>query len=794
MMKRHFGITGKVVTAMSIVVLTITLLIATYTYKESKQLMQHQIDRELSIKIENVKNEVTSFFHQKGDIVQQLSIIPLVKKLAKDNKPLTVLHDSQEYEYLQQVLNETMKNNEHINLFWFINMQQNYYVANSDQVSDTTFTTTERPWFLKLERHQPGTNYSPPYIDFATKKSVVSITHPILFEEEVFGYMGVDVQIDELPLLLNDFEMNGHKVILTSNDNQVIYDRDNMWPIFEKVKLSENKVMRIDSSDVNDIYYADFRTVGDLGWKILIYVPEDTFLEPLAKYQTTLILFWIIALLILLTTLAWVLRYLLRDIPMITKQLKRIEEGDFNLRIHSKRKDEVGEISHAIDHMAEQIQEQINTMNYQAHFDSLTKLPNRNLIEKTLDEWLATAETHGKILGVAFLDLDHFKNVNDSKGHAYGDELLLQVGNRIQKRLPSNCFFGRFGGDEFILLLLANPNETSEIQDTLTLIHEAFHEGFTLFDHEIHITTSMGVALYPDDAKTKTALLANADTALYEAKEAGRNLIYFFNEEMKVNFEKSFMIQKGLRTALENNEFILHYQPQFDIHLGKITSVEALIRWEHPTYGMISPLDFIPEAEKSGQIIEIGDWVIESSLQAIKRIILKEPSIQRIAINVSAVQLREKNFVHKLEEALVKYDVPPSLLEIEVTESVIIVDEKDAFQKFRKLKALGIQIALDDFGTGYSSLNYLHILEINKVKIDRSFIQEIEDNSDVFSIMEKIIELAHMLGFEIVAEGVENEAQLKLITEMKVDVSQGFLHSRPLDEESLLHYLNPVQL
>lgn len=778
---------------MFFVVLSIMLIIATFTYNQSEKLMRHQIERELSAEIEIVGNEITSFFEQKGEIVRQLSIIPIMKNLAEDNETRDSIQSNPNYEPLQQILNESRDINDNINLFWLTNIEHNYFIANDDQISDSSFNISERPWYLNAQKKRTGISYSPPYIDFATQKSIVSITHPVFFENELFSYIGVDVQLDDLPTILSTFEKNGHQVILVSNDDQVLYDKQNMWSTFKQENLVEEEVFRIDLGSPKEVYYTDIQSVGDLGWKVAIYVPEEVFLEPLSKYQTSLIVFWVAALVILLTLLTLVLRYLLRDIPYITKQLEKIKNGDFNVRIGIKRNDEVGEIAYAVDQMAEKIQGQIKEMNYQAHFDSLTKLPNRHSTESMLEEQIRLKETSNEIIAVVFLDLDYFKNVNDSKGHAYGDELLIQVGHRIKKLLPNDSFFGRFGGDEFILLLYADQEDAHIIQDTLKLVHASFDEGFRLFGHKAHITTSMGVAFYPKDARTKKELLANADTALYEAKEAGRNQIYFFNTEMKEVFEKSFMLQKGLRTALDNKEFTLHYQPQFDLHLGRLTSLEALIRWEHPQWGTISPDDFIPIAEKSGQIREIGEWVINTSLQAIKRIVKDEPHIQRIAINVSAIQLREADFVKKIEEALDKYDVPPHWLEVELTESVIIVDEEEAFQKIKELKALGIQIALDDFGTGYSSLNYLHLMDIDKVKIDRSFIQQAKENPNVVSILDTIINLGHTLGFEIVAEGVETEKQLQLLREMNVDIIQGYYYSRPLDEVSLLLYLKSLR-
>lgn len=790
-MKKYYkglkiGITGKVVASMFLVVLSIMLLIASYTYNESEKLMRNQIERELSSEMENVENEVTSLFKQKGEIIRQLSIIPVVKQIAEDNESRELIRSSQHYDWLQQALNKTKENNKNIELIWFANLEHSYFVANDDYLSDSTFNVESRAWYPNAQQNEE-LSFSPPYIDFATKKWTVSITHPIFNENKRLGYIGVDIHLDELPTVLQRFEKNGRHIILVFDDHQTLYDKQNMWSTLKQGNLEEDKVLPIGSS--KEMYYTAFRQVNDIGWKIAIYVPEDIFLEPLSKYQSSLTIFWIVALIILLTILSIVLRYLLRDIPLITNQLEKMEHGDFDINIGIKRKDEVGEIAYAVDQMAKKIQLQMEEMNNHAHFDSLTKLPNRNSIEKTLEEWICLAEENGQIIAVTFLDLDHFKQVNDSKGHAYGDELLVQVGQRIKELLPNGNFFGRFGGDEFILLSIVKEAEFTKIQHTLQLVHDAFSEDFELYDYTLHISASMGVSVYPKDAQSKKELLANADTALYEAKDNGRNLVYFFNTAMKDTFERQLMLKEGLRTALTNNEFILHYQPQLDLKLGQTTNVEALIRWVHPEWGMISPAEFIPLAESSGQICEIGNWVIDTSLQVVKRLRKKYPHIQHIAINVSAIQLQKVDFVQNLKHALIKHNVSPNLLEIEITESVIITDEKETFLKIKELKDLGIQIALDDFGTGYSSLNYLHMMPIDKLKVDRSFIQDLEGNSLVTSILETIIELGRTLGFEIIAEGVENETQLQLLREMNVDSIQGFYYSRPLDETTLFTFL-----
>jgi EAL domain-containing protein (putative c-di-GMP-specific phosphodiesterase class I) len=328
------------------------------------------------------------------------------------------------------------------------------------------------------------------------------------------------------------------------------------------------------------------------------------------------------------------------------------------------------------------------------------------------------------------------------------------------------------------------------IRKTLTYLHDAFSKAFYLNKQAVFVTPSMGVSLFPTDADSCEQLLVNADTALYKAKEAGRNRILYFNYEMKEEFEKQHMLEQGLREAIKFNHFTLVYQPQYNVKTNRTESLEALLRWRHPEWGMISPAEFIPVAEKSGNILVIGDWVLETAIREIKEIQDQYPYISSVAINVSALQLRETDFIHRLKTLLKKYQVKPSLIEIEITESIFIDGGEEVLQTLQKVQKMGVSIALDDFGTGFSSLNYLRILPINRVKIDQTFVQQMENDIRVQAIIQSVIDLSHNLGFNVVAEGVETVKQLDLLTTMHTDVIQGFYYSKPLNKGQLQKFLD----
>ena len=744
------------------------------------------VEQELYAKIETVDTTVSTVFERKGEIVRQLSIIPVIESFAEANETRENAQSNKDYEWLQKALTSAKNLNNNIELIWLANIKHSYFIADHDYISDASYSIKDRPWYENAI-HKKGLSYSLPYFDFVTKKLTVSIIQPVTIKNEAFGFLGVDIHLEDIPKLLMPFESDGRHLILVSNEGHVMYDSQNMWATLRSVNQSKDEVRKIETKD--GVFYSAFREIGELGWKVVVYIPESVILASLHDYEKSLVWSWFIAFILLMGILTFVLNYLLKDIPIIVHHINKIEQGVLDVHTGIKRHDEVGEIAHAVEQMAGKIKTQIDKLDYQAMHDSLTKLSNRKSIEHTLQKWIGEIDINNEIMAVLFLDLDHFKLVNDSKGHAFGDALLVQVGKRIEALLTSNSFIGRFGGDEFIILVRDSKEELDRIHLTIKQIYQTFSKPFPLLGQLIYSTPSIGVSFYPADAQSMDELLVNADTALYHAKVNGRNCIYFFTAEMKKSLEKELILKEGLRNALTNNEFSLNYQPQLNIKTGKPSSIEALIRWTHPEWGMISPAEFIPLAENSGQIGAIGDWVIDNSLQMINRLKRENIHLETVAINVSAVQLREQNFAEKLQERLTFYNVAPTSLEIEITESVLIDYEEDTIQKLVALKQLGIQIALDDFGTGYSSLNYLRMMPIDRVKVDQSFIREIENDSIVQAILNTIVTLGHSLGFKIVAEGVEEESQHEILLQMDVDCIQGYLYSRPLDEEAVLIFL-----
>lgn len=415
---------------------------------------------------------------------------------------------------------------------------------------------------------------------------------------------------------------------------------------------------------------------------------------------------------------------------------------------------------------------------HQALHDALTGLPNRSLLERRLDQALADARRHNWQLAVLFIDLDRFKQINDTLGHALGDQVLQRVARRLEGCLRKGDFLARMGGDEFTVLLteLADSRDALRVAEKLLA---AFEEPFQIEGHELFLTSSIGISLYPRDGKDAVTLRRKADTAMYRAKNRGKNSCEFFAPEFGVAALERLEIENSLRRALDNQELHLYYQPQVDVG-GMLAGFEALLAWHHPTLGLTSPAQFIPVAEESGMIVQIGSWVLaETCRQGAVWQHSGCPRV-RVAVNVSATQFSRTDFTETVAEALSVSGLDPSLLELELTEGVVVRDLEESIHQMERLRALGVGLSIDDFGTGYSSLSYLRRLPIDALKIDRSFLQEIDREPHTISLVKAIVALAHGLRLTVVAEGVENQGQLEALRNVGCDLFQGYLLGEPV--------------
>ncbi|MFN3373556.1 MAG: putative bifunctional diguanylate cyclase/phosphodiesterase, partial [Chloroflexus sp.] len=431
----------------------------------------------------------------------------------------------------------------------------------------------------------------------------------------------------------------------------------------------------------------------------------------------------------------------------------------------------------------------LHKLAYQAHHDALTGLPNRLLFEDRLQHAIEHARRNNTLVAVLFIDLDRFKQVNDTLGHAIGDLLLIQVARRFELCVRATDTLARHGGDEF-LLVLPEINSPQQVTAIARRLHEALEQPFVINGHEIFVSVSIGASLYPIDGTDVMTLQRAADMAMYRAKGTLRNSFQFFDATITSSSLEQLQIETLLRRAIERNELLLHYQPKVD-RAGKLVGFEALIRWQNVELGMVSPARFIPIAEDTGLIISIGAWVLHEIARQMGEWRAQGLPIVPVAANVSALQFSQSGFVQTVAETLVQADLPVGWLELELTESMLMGQIDNLRRQLIELRQLGVTLAIDDFGTGYSSLSYLHRLPINVLKIDRSFVARI-DQSDAMverSLVSTIISLGHHLGMQIVAEGVETVGQRQILFDAGCDLFQGYSIGRPLPAEAAASWL-----
>ena len=425
----------------------------------------------------------------------------------------------------------------------------------------------------------------------------------------------------------------------------------------------------------------------------------------------------------------------------------------------------------------------------QAHFDALTALPNRLLFRDRLGQEIARSEREALRFALLFLDLDHFKTVNDSFGHTTGDAVLREAARRIARCVRGSDTVARLGGDEFTILL-TNLNHAQEAWLISETIVEALSKEFDIAGQQCFLSASIGIASFPEDGSTPEELLKSADTAMYRAKASGRAQAVYFEEKMNVEAVARLTLDRDLRVAIERGELELHYQPKVDLASGLIRSAEALVRWRHPTLGLIAPARFIPLAEESGFIEQVGHWTLRQACQQMRQWRARGFDLDSVAVNVSPRQFRRRGLLHFIRECLAQAQLPAACIEIEITEGLLVERGAAIEELLDALRAMGMAIALDDFGTGFSSMSYLKRFPVRTIKIDRVFIEGLEQGADSEAIVAAIIAMSHALGKRVVAEGVETPAQLALLKLLRCDEIQGFLVSQALPPEEFERFVS----
>ena len=441
--------------------------------------------------------------------------------------------------------------------------------------------------------------------------------------------------------------------------------------------------------------------------------------------------------------------------------------------------------------MASSLREANAELQHLVLHDTLTKLPNRLLLEDRVQQAVEGCRRSGGHCAVLFVDLDRFKTLNDSLGHFAGDAVLRTVAERLRAAVRDEDTVSRMGGDEFVILL-RHVERAQDAGEVARKIIEALSRPIVVNEHELRIGSSIGVSAYPEHGDSAARLIANADAAMYHVKKSGRSNVAFFAPEMSTFFPKRLAMENELRAALEKGQFVLHYQPKVDVASGTVVGMEALVRWNHPQKGMIWPSEFIPLAEETGLIVPLGKWVLYEACTQARHWHALGMADMAVAVNISGVQFQQRDLVDTVARVLAASGLDPRHLELEITESVVMQNASEAIVMLGELHRMGVSLSIDDFGTGYSSLNYLKRFPIDKLKIDQSFIRDISAGSDDAAIVQAIIAMAHSLRLRVVAEGVEHQSQLEFLRGLGNDEYQGYLFSKPLPARDIERQLLPA--
>jgi len=485
-----------------------------------------------------------------------------------------------------------------------------------------------------------------------------------------------------------------------------------------------------------------------------------------------------------------------RQASRLIHAISRLDSGDYRPPIGAPYpRGELGQVMQALDRMAgslahqrQEIARNTEALERQARIDPLTGLANRHMLTDRLDHALEWARHANRVAGVMMLDLDRFKTVNDSLGHRQGDRLLQEVAQRLVQCVREDDTVARLGGDEFVVVL-ADMGDVADIELVAKKILSVLARPVEVGLQVLSVSTSLGIAVYPRDGETADALLQYADTAMYRAKDQGGNALAFFSQDMIQAMKARLEIEAGLRRALEHGELRLHFQPIVDARSGLVTSAEALVRWQHPQRGMVPPMDFIPIAEETGLIVAIGKWVLHEACIQARAWQLQGLGDIPVAVNLSALQFSAPLLDESVAEALRATQCPASLLHLEITESSVMTQVDQALETMHRLTALGVKLSIDDFGTGYSSLSQLKQFPVSTLKIDRSFVRDIQIDANDDILVDAIITLARKLGLSTVAEGVETHEQIAFLQSKGCDHYQGYLFSRPCDPESFVNFV-----
>jgi len=621
------------------------------------------------------------------------------------------------------------------------------------------------------------------------------------------GYLATTIKLDWLEQDLKSLiSLNNSSILLQSPNKEAIYSYGNL-SFHDVTNTSTGKNIGINLIKTNEINIYELKLNTVFGYTLSYRIKESHAFIKANELAGKILIITIGSIIFSLITLILLLRFsVILPLNKLALASHDIGIGKLDSRVDLHSCDELADITDGFNSMVKSLSDNDEKIRYIAYHDSLTRLPNRRMFQYLLANSIAAADRNKDQLALFFLDIDNFKTINDSLGHDIGDELLIQFAQRVNQCLreedtfvkpdsisetllnDTNDLIARLGGDEFTIVL-PHLSHASDAAIVSQRIIQAMAKDFTVGKHHFRITTSIGIALYPSNGDDIDELIRHADIAMYHAKDQGKNNFQFYAEDLNEAIADRVERENALRKAIEENQLSVYFQPQISLPSRNIYGLEALVRWHHPTKGMISPMMFIPLAEETGMILELGQWVMRESCRIAKEWFDLGLLDFRISVNVSSIQFERQDVPQLIVDSLNEFQLSAEYLTVELTESAIMSHQDENLLALDKIKRMGVKVSLDDFGTGYSSLSYLRSFPVDTLKIDRQFIIEAKTEPEVRAIISAIVQMAHALNLDVVGEGIEDIMQLQYLEKIGCDVIQGFYFSKPLPQEQALSFI-----
>lgn len=668
-----------------------------------------------------------------------------------------------------------------------------FYRGEYKDIPDS-YHAQEQLWYKLAMQNTKKVYWTEPYLDYVTQEIIITASKSVVGPKGTLGVIALDMNLQEISSQISNSKIGEDGlVLLLSRNGTILANRDNHL-IGETLFGSQHAKMRKDTAEnyvpyivQNKEYLLRSHPIVQNDMSIVTAISKEEIIHNLVKRQQPILAIGLFCLLLFGVIAYFATLRGVRPLKKLGKLMVSVENGNYDVQANVKDYEEIERLANGFNSMIMSIKTRENKINHLASYDSLTGLLNRRSLQELLTESLENDDSEC-LKAVVFVDLDNFKTVNDTLGHSFGDKLITEVAKKLNALSTKNKDVARISGDEFIVVI-HELESLEQARNEVEKIIEQFDMPISVESRILNITASVGVSLYPVHAITSEELLKLADMAMYEAKSYGKNGYRIFDEGMKKQLEEKFKIELGIRECLDNNDFELYFQPLFNPGKGKIASIEALLRTKTSALSNYNTLQIIEVAEMTGQIVEIDKWVLKQACNTIQVINRNREQPVRIAVNISAVHIMQQDFVHNIREIIDASGVQPNWIELEITETSLMQSFDLNKQKLEELQKLGISIHLDDFGTGYSSLSYLNSLPINHVKIDKSFVDGMLLSEKDGKFIETIIHLAHTIGLQVVAEGVEHREQFERLRSYNCELIQGYYISKPVSYEEIVNLL-----